>query len=448
MRATLILKHKINMLNETHDPRLTSWLESANDSAIGFPVQHLPFAVFRRAGRTEAYRPGVALGDQIIDLAQLAAIKPFSGLAAEALNACTGPTLNALMALGNTYWTELRLALSRAVRVGSSLQAEITRVLIHQAQAEYSLPAHIRDYTDFYISIYHATAGGKISRPDAPLLPNFKWLPIGYHGRASSVVMSGHEVVRPVGQSRPVRSDEAPSFGSSKRLDFELEMGMFVGPGNAQGTRISIDQADEHIFGLCILNDWSARDIQGWEVQPLGPFLANSFATTISPWIVTREALEPFRLPFNRPATDPQPLPYLMNEATKQGGVYDISLRALMSTERSRAAKHPPALLAHSNLCHAYWTLSQLITHHTVNGCNLQPGDLIGTGTMSGPNPDQALSFNELSAGATRAVTLPWGQERKFLEDGDEIILQAECIKQGYPRLNFGQATGKILPSI
>ena len=448
MRAISILRHKINMLNETHDPSLTSWVDSANDSAIGFPVQHLPFAVFRRAGRLEAYRPGVALGDQIIDLAQLVAIKPFSGLAADALNTCTGPTLNALMALGNAHWTALRLALSRAARVGSSLQAEITRVLIPQAQAEYSLPAHIRDYTDFYISIYHATAGGKISRPDAPLLPNFKWLPIGYHGRASSVVISGHEVVRPVGQSRSVHANEAPSFGPSKRLDFELEMGMFVGPGNAQGTRISIDQADEHIFGLCILNDWSARDIQGWEVQPLGPFLAKSFATTISPWIVTREALEPFRLPFNRPATDPQPLPYLINEVTKQGGVYDISLRALMSTEQSRAAKHPPALLAHSNLCHAYWTLSQLITHHTVNGCNLQPGDLIGTGTMSGPNPDQALSFNELSAGATRAVTRPWGQERKFLEDGDEIILQAECIKQGYPRLNFGQATGKILPSI
>jgi fumarylacetoacetase len=448
MRATLIRKHKINMLNETHDPSLTSWLESANDPAIGFPVQHLPFAVFRRAGRAEPYRPGVALGDQIIDLAQLAAIKPLSGLAAEALRTCTGSTLNALMALGNAHWTELRLALSRAVRVGGSLQAEIMHVLIPQAQAEYSLPAHIRDYTDFYISIYHATAGGKISRPDAPLLPNFKWLPIGYHGRASSVVMSGHEVVRPIGQSHPVRAEEAPSFGPSKRLDFELEMGMFVGPGNAQGTRISIDQAEEHIFGLCILNDWSARDIQAWEVAPLGPFLAKSFATTISPWIVTREALEPYRLPFSRPATDPQPLPYLMNEATSQGGAYDIRLRALLSTEQSRAAKHPPALLAHSNLSHAYWTLSQLITHHTVNGCNLQPGDLIGTGTMSGPNPDQALSFNELSAGATRVVTLPWGQERKFLEDGDEVILQAECIKHGYPRLNFGQATGKILPSI
>ena len=436
------------MLNETHDPSLRSWLESANDSSIGFPVQHLPFAVFRRAGRPEAYRPGVAIGDQIIDLAQLATTKPFTGLAAEALNTCTGPALNALMALGNAHWTELRLALSRAVRVGSSLQAQITRVLVPQVDAEYSLPAHIRDYTDFYISIYHATAGGKISRPDAPLLPNFKWLPIGYHGRASSVVMSGHEVVRPIGQSRPASANEAPSFGPSKRLDFELEMGMFVGPGNAQGTRISIDQADEHIFGLCILNDWSARDIQAWEVQPLGPFLAKSFATTISPWIVTREALEPYRLPFSRPETDPQPLPYLMNDATRKGGAYDIGLRAWISTEQSRAGRHPPALLAHSNLCHAYWTLSQLITHHTVNGCNLQPGDLIGTGTMSGPDPDQALSFNELSAGATRSVKLPWGQERKFLEDGDEVILQAECVKEGYPRLNFGQATGKILPSL
>ncbi len=435
------------MLNETHDPRLKSWLATANDSTIGFPVQHLPFAVFRRAGFNESYRPGVALGDQIIDLARLAAISPFSGLAAEALNTCTGSTLNALMAQGKAHWSELRLALSRAVRAGSNQQREIEQVLIPQSQAEFCLPAQIRDYTDFYISIYHATAGGKISRPDAPLLPNFKWLPIGYHGRASSVVISGHDVVRPMGQSRPAQKVEGPRFGPSQRLDFELEMGMFVGPGNAQGTRIKIDQAEEHIFGVCILNDWSARDIQAWEVQPLGPFLAKSFATTISPWIVTLDALEPYRLPFSRPQTDPQPLPYLMNDAVKNGGVYDISLRALISTNQSRAAGHTPSVLAHSNLCHAYWTLSQLITHHTVNGCNLQSGDLIGTGTMSGPNPDQALSFNELSVGATKAVKLPWGEERMFLEDGDEITLQAECVREGYPRLNFGQAVGKILPA-
>ena len=435
-------------LNETHDPSLKSWLASANDASIGFPVQHLPFAVFRRTASREPFRPGVALGDQIIDLAQLAALKPFSGLTAEALNTCAGPTLNALMALGQSHWSALRLALSRGAREHSPLQATLERVLVPQKQAEFSLPAQIRDYTDFYISIHHATAGGKISRPDAPLLPNFKWLPIGYHGRASSVVISGHDVVRPVGQSRPSQLGQTPGFGPSQRLDFELEMAMFVGPGNAQGKRITIDEADQHIFGVCILNDWSARDIQAWEVQPLGPFLAKSFATTISPWIVTREALEPFRLPFSRPASDPQPLPYLMNESVKQGGVYNIGLKALISTDHSRAAQHAPALLAHSNLCHAYWTLSQLITHHTVNGCNLQPGDLIGTGTMSGPHPDQALSFNELSVGATQAVKLPWGQARMFLEDGDEITLQAECVKPGYPRLSFGQATGKILPAV
>ncbi|PHY06083.1 MAG: fumarylacetoacetase [Alcaligenaceae bacterium] len=435
-------------LNETHDPSLKSWLASANEPSIGFPVQHLPFAVFRRTASREPFRPGVALGDQIIDLAQLASLKPFSGLAAEALNTCNAPTLNALMALGQSHWSALRLALSRGARDHSPSQATLEQVLVPQAQAEYSLPAQIRDYTDFYISIHHATAGGKISRPDAPLLPNFKWLPIGYHGRASSVVISGHAVVRPVGQSRPAQSGQMPRFGPSQRLDFELEMAMFVGRGNAQGKRITIDEADQHIFGLCILNDWSARDIQAWEVQPLGPFLAKSFATTISPWIVTREALEPFRLPFSRPDSDPQPLPYLMNESVKQGGVYDIGLKALISTDHSRAAQHAPALLAHSNLCHAYWTLSQLITHHTVNGCNLQPGDLIGTGTMSGPHPDQALSFNELSVGATQAVKLPWGQERMFLEDGDEITLQAECVKPGYPRLSFGQATGKILPAV
>lgn len=435
-------------LNETHDATLQSWLRSANDPTVGFPVQHLPFAVFRRAKSNEVFRPGVALGDQIIDLAQLAAKKLFSGLAAEALAHCTGATLNALMALGDAHWSALRLALSRASRSGSTLQSVLESLLVPQAQAEYSLPAQIRDYTDFYISIHHATAGGKISRPDTPLLPNFKWLPIGYHGRASSVVISGHEVVRPVGQSRPVNPNEQPGFGPSKRLDFELEMALFVGPGNAQGSRITIDQADEHIFGVCLLNDWSARDIQAWEVQPLGPFLAKSFATTISPWIVTREALEPFRLPFNRPADDPQPLPYLMNKRVKEAGVYDIGLKALMSTDQSRAAHLEPAMLAHSNLRHAYWTLSQLITHHTVNGCNLQPGDLIGTGTMSGPEPDQALSFNELSVGATKVVKLPWGQERKFLEDGDEITLQAECVKPGYPRLSFGQATGKILPAV
>ena len=438
----------MSRLNETHDPALKSWLTSANDNAIGFPIQHLPFAVFRQKETSQAFRPGVAIGDQIIDLAALVIAKPFEGKAAQALAACAGTNLNALMALGDAYWSALRLALSRALRTGSALQTLIAPLLVSQASAEFSMPAQVGDYTDFYISIHHATAGGKQMRPDAPLLPNYKWVPIGYHGRSSSLVVSGHEVLRPIGQLKPATPDGDPSFGPCQRLDYELEMGVFVGTGNAQGTRIPIDQADTHIFGLCLLNDWSARDIQYWEYQPLGPFLAKSFATTISPWIVTREALEPFRIPFTRPATDPQPLPYLMSETVKEAGFYDIHLTAELTTERSRAAKVAPATLTDTNLDQAYWAISQLVTHHTVNGCNLQPGDLFGTGTMSGPAPEQAGTFNEISVGGKQALTLPWGEERKYLENGDEVTLSGECVKAGYPRLSFGQASGRILPSV
>ena len=438
----------MSRLNETHDTVLKSWLASANNNNIGFPIQHLPFAVFRQKATSQAFRPGVAIGDQIIDLAALAAIQPFEGQAAEALAACTGTSLNALMAMGDAHWSALRLALSRALRTGSALQALIEPLLVSQASAEFSMPAQVGDYTDFYISIHHATAGGKQMRPDAPLLPNYKWVPIGYHGRSSSLVVSGHYVLRPVGQLNPPTPDGDPSFGPCQRLDYELEMGVFVGTGNAQGTRIPIDQADKHIFGLCLLNDWSARDIQYWEYQPLGPFLAKSFATTISPWIVTREALEPFRIPFTRPATDPQPLPYLMSETVKEAGFYDIHLTATLTTEQSRAANVAPATLTDTNLDQAYWAISQLVTHHTVNGCNLQPGDLFGTGTMSGPAPEQAGTFNEISIGGKQALTLPWGEERKYLENGDEITLLGECIKPGYPRLSFGQASGRILPSV
>lgn len=435
-------------LNETHDPALKSWLSSANDDAIGFPIQHLPFAVMRQQSTSQAYRPGVAIGDQIIDLAGLDAAKPFEGKAAEALAACKGSNLNALMELGDSHWSALRLALSRALRKDSPLQKIIEPLLIAQASAEFTMPAKVGDYTDFYISIHHATAGGKQMRPDAPLLPNYKWVPIGYHGRASSLVVSGHDVPRPVGQLKPATPEGEPAFGPCQRLDYELEMGVFIGTGNAQGTRIPIENADKHIFGLCLLNDWSARDIQYWEYQPLGPFLAKSFATTISPWIVTREALEPFRMPFTRPATDPQPLPYLMSETVKEAGFYDIHLTAQLTTAQSRAAKAAPATLTDTNLDQAYWAISQLVTHHTVNGCNLQPGDLFGTGTMSGPAPEQAGTFNEISIGGKQALKLPWGEERKYLENGDEITLLGECVKPGYPRLSFGHARGKILPSV
>lgn len=435
-------------LNETHDPSLTSWVARANDNEVGFPIQHLPFAIFREQGTSQAFRPGVAIGDQIIDLAALAAIKPFDGQAAVALAACTGTSLNALMALGDAHWSALRLALSRALRKGSAMQAQLEPLLVAQTRAQYSMPAQVGDYTDFYISIHHATAGGKQMRPDAPLLPNYKWVPIGYHGRASSLVVSGHDVLRPVGQLKPATPDGDPTFGPCQRLDYELEMGVFIGTGNPQGTRIPIEQADKHIFGLCLLNDWSARDIQYWEYQPLGPFLAKSFATTISPWIVTREALEPFRIPFTRPATDPQPLPYLMSESVKGAGFYDIHLTAQLSTDQSRKAQVAPATLTDTNLDQAYWAISQLVTHHTVNGCNLQPGDLFGTGTMSGPAPEQAGTFNEISIGGKQALQLPWGEERKYLMDGDEITLLGECVKPGYPRLSFGQASGRILPAV
>ena len=437
----------MSRLNETHDPALKSWLASANDDAIGFPIQHLPFAIFRPKATSQAFRPGVAIGDQIIDLAALATAKPFDGLAAQALAVCTGTSLNALMALGDAHWSALRLALSRALRTGSALQTLIEPLLLSQASAAFSMPAQVGDYTDFYISIHHATAGGKQMRPDAPLLPNYKWVPIGYHGRSSSLVVSSHDVLRPIGQLKPATPEGDPSFGPCQRLDYELEMGVFVGTGNAQGTRISIEEADKHIFGLCLLNDWSARDIQYWEYQPLGPFLAKSFATTISPWIVTREALEPFRIPFTRPATDPQPLPYLMSETVKEAGFYDIHLTATLTTEQSRAVKAAPATLTDTNLDQAYWAISQLVTHHTVNGCNLQPGDLFGTGTMSGPAPEQAGTFNEISIGGKQALTLPWGEERMYLENGDEVTLLGECLKPGYPRLSFGQASGRILPS-
>jgi len=262
----------MSRLNETHDPALKSWLVSANNNAIGFPIQHLPFAIFRQKGTNQAFRPGVAIGDQIIDMAALAQALPFQGQAGEALAACTGSTLNSLMALGDAYWSALRLALSRALRAGSTLQTLIEPLLIAQAGAEFSMPAQVGDYTDFYISIHHATAGGKQMRPDAPLLPNYKWVPIGYHGRSSSLVVSGHDVLRPIGQLKPATPDGDPTFGPCQRLDYELEMGVFIGTGNAQGTRIPIDQADQHIFGLCLLNDWSARDIQYWEYQPSDHF--------------------------------------------------------------------------------------------------------------------------------------------------------------------------------
>ena len=436
----------MTQLNETHDPALSSWLASANDANIGFPVQHLPFAVFRRAASQEKFRPGVALGDQIIDLAQLALRQPFSGLAAEALNTCTGPTLNALMALGNRHWSALRLALSQATRAGSVLQAVIEPLLVPQAQAEYSLPAQIRDYTDFYISIYHATAGGKISRPDAPLLPNFKWLPIGYHGRASSVYASGIDFRRPHGQVKPP-GEAAPRLAPSARLDYELELGIVIGRGNEPGVPVTLADAEAHVAGLTLLNDWSARDVQAWEYQPLGPFLAKNFATTVSPWIVTLEALAPFRERFGRALGDPSPLPYLDSPANRESGVIGIELEVWLQTAAMRERGDRGVRLSTSSFRDAYWTLAQLVAHHTVNGCNLGTGDLLGTGTLSGPEPSQGGSLLELSRGGQQPVPLGNGEQRTFLADGDTVILRGYCERPGARRIGFGECRATVLPA-
>jgi fumarylacetoacetase len=436
----------MTMLDETHDPALRSWVATANAAGSDFPIQNLPFAVFRRRGTDEAFRGGVAIGDQVVDLAALARAGVFSGEAARAAQAGAQPALNALMAMGPAAWRALRLALSRALREGAAEQAALQPCLVPQAEAEYGLPARIGDYTDFYTSIYHATNIGKQFRPDNPLLPNYKWVPIGYHGRASSVGVSGQAFRRPVGQTMPPGAAQ-PTLGPSKRLDIELELGVFVGPGNALGEPIDIASAEEHVFGICLLNDWSARDIQAWEYQPLGPFLAKNFATTISPWVVTLDALAPYRVPFTRPEGDPQPLPYLDSEANRAQGAIDIRLEVGLQTQAMARSGLADAPICRTSYRHAYWTVAQMVTHHTVNGCNLQPGDLLGSGTLSGPTPEQAGALIELTGGGKNPLQLPGGETRTWLEDGDTVVIRGWCEKEGAARIGFGECRGTVLPA-
>ncbi len=434
-------------LNETHDASLRSWVTSANDGNTDFPIQNLPFAVFRRAGSSEAFRGGVAIGDQVLDLAALRAAGLLTGDAAGACAAAAKPSLNDFMAMGSTAWSALRLALSRLLRVGAAQKASVQACLLAQRDVEYSVPAKIGDYTDFFTSIHHATNVGKLFRPDNPLLPNYKWVPIAYHGRASSIGVSGESLHRPVGQVCGA-GQTVPVVQPSRRLDFELELGIWIGTGNAQGKRIKVADAEAHVFGLCLLNDWSARDVQAWEYQPLGPFLAKNFGTTISPWIVTMEALAPFRAPFTRAASDPQPLHYLDAPAVWQSGSIDIQLDVLLETEKMRAAKQSAQPLARSNFVESYWTVSQMVAHHTVTGCNLQPGDLFGSGTMSGPTDESRASLLELTVGGKEPITLATGETRTFLEDGDAVILRAHCEKVGAARIGFGESYGRIVPAI
>jgi fumarylacetoacetase len=436
----------MNTLNETHDPSLRSWVESANQASSDFPIQNLPFAVFRRQGSAESFRGGVAIGDQILDLAAVAASGAITSDAAGALQAGASETLNGLMALGQPAWSALRLALSRALRAGAAEQGQLTACLVLQSEAEYTVPASIGDYTDFYTSVYHATNIGRQFRPDNPLLPNFKWIPIGYHGRASSIRVSGQTFPRPIGQTMAPGASE-PTFGPCKRLDYELELGVFMGSGNALGEPIAISEAEASVFGLCLLNDWSARDIQAWEYQPLGPFLSKNFATTISPWIVTLEALAPYRVPFTRPEGDPQPLPYLDTPANWANGAIDVQLDVLLQTQAMRDAGQQAARLTRTSYRHAYWTVAQMVAHHTVNGCNLAPGDLLGTGTLSGPTLDQAGALIELTVGGKQSLTLPNGQTRTYLEDGDAVVLRGWCEKDGAARIGFGECIGTVLPA-
>ncbi len=361
-----------------------SWVSSANDADTDFPIQNLPYGVFRRDQQT---RIGVAIGDQILDLRACSEQGLFRGLYKEIKDSCREDSLNSLMALGPPSWSELRRRITVLLdqeQEEEETQRRLRDLLVPMQEAVMQLPARIGDYTDFYASIHHATRVGKLFRPENPLLPNYKYVPIGYHGRASSIVVSGREIRRPRGQSRS--SDAEPVFGPSKSLDYELEIGAFVGPGNAAGQSIPIAEAKEHIFGLCLLNDWSARDIQSWEYQPLGPFLAKNFGTTISPWVVTMEALAPYKVAAPpRSEGDPAPLEYL-REAAGTGGAVDVRLEVYVQSQRMRDEGTPPVLLSTSNLRDLYWTIPQLLTHHASNGCNLRPGDLIATGTISGPD--------------------------------------------------------------
>jgi len=437
------------MLDETHDVQRRSWVASANDPASDFPIQNLPFGAFRRRRGDPTARVGVAIGDQIVDLTVCADEGFLDADASLAASSCRQPRLNALMALGRPAATSLRRALSAFLDANADRSRDdAARALVPMADAELLLPATIGDYTDFYASIEHATNVGSMFRPDNPLLPNYKWVPIGYHGRASSIVVSGTNVRRPLGQTRDGASGP-PTFGPSRRLDYELEVAAFIGAGNALGAPIPIDDAEQHVFGLCLLNDWSARDVQTWEYQPLGPFLAKNFASTISPWVVTLDALEPFRGPARvRDDGDPQPLPYLSSSRDASAGAVDITLEVSLSSKAMRSAGTSPYVVSVSEFKNMYWTVSQLVAHHASNGCNLVAGDLLGSGTVSGKTKESRGCLLERTWRGTEPLQLPSGETRSFLEDGDELVIRGSCDRPGARRIGFGECRGVVLPAL
>ena len=418
--------------------RKPCWVESANDPATDFPLENLPFGLFE--DDRQRRHTCLAIGHQVLDLPGLAG----SGLLNASQTLGLGPR-----GLGHCEAWRAGEIRRRAAELLSdpAYRERVEPHLIAQSELRMLPPfgvGGIPDYSDFYASIHHATNVGRLFRPDTPLLPNYKWVPIGYHGRASSIVVSGTEVKRPSGQIKPPDAAE-PVFAPSRMLDYELEVGFYIGQGNALGEPVPIGKAEEQILGLCLVNDWSARDIQAWEYQPLGPFLGKSFATTISPWVVTLDALAPYRVPAaQRPAGDPQPLPYLTSEHDQLRGGFDIHLEVRLATAKMRAAGDPPVPISQANLRDLYWTLAQMVTHHASNGCNLRPGDLLATGTVSGATPDSVGSLLERTKRGVEPLTLPNGEQRKFLEDGDEVILRAWCEREGYPRIGFGECRGVV----
>lgn len=432
-----------DQLNETHAPGARSWVQSANSPDTDFPIQNLPFGVFE--SEKGFARIGVAIGDQILDLSAIAEAQLIPCVDEITCEAAMEDSLNLLMALGSERWHALRCAIFNLLREGSDARKDVEPHLVPTSCVRMRVPARIGDYTDFYASIYHARNVGALFRPDNPLLPNYEWVPIAYHGRTSSVVISGTSVRRPHGQTKPDNAT-APVFGPSRCLDYELELGVFIGPGNEEGTPIPIAEAGQHAFGICLVNDWSARDIQAWEYQPLGPFLAKNFATSISPWIVTIEALAPYRVPaFHRPPDVPQPLPYLTDPADQASGGLDMWLEVLLSTRKMRDQQLSPCRLSRGNFRDMYWTLAQMIAHHSSNGCNLQPADLLASGTVSGDSHDSRGCLLELTTKGRTPITLPTGETRTFLEDQDEIILRGYCQREGAARIGVGECRGTIL---
>jgi fumarylacetoacetase len=427
-------------MNATHDPQRQSWVLSANRPGDAFPIQNLPFGVFARASGPAI---GVAVGDQVLDLRGCSEL--LAPLPAGTVEACTASTLNPLMALGPVSWSALRARLSDLLRSDHPQAADHQQALAPHlvARAEITMlrPVAIGNYTDFYASIDHARNVGRLFRPDNPLLPNYKYVPIGYHGRASSIVLSGAAVKRPAGQIVP-SPGAAPQFAPTRALDYEIEVGFFVGPGNPLGERIDIEDAASHLFGVCLLNDWTARDVQAWEYQPLGPFLAKSFATSISPWIVTMEALEPFRtVAYVRHAEDPAPLAHLTSEKDMREGGIDLSLEVYLQSARMDKAVR----ISRSNLRNLYWTPAQLVTHHASNGCNLQPGDLLGSGTVSGPEGESLGCLLELTRNGREPISLVAGEQRGFLEDGDEVVFRGYCQRDGFVGIGLGECCGTVV---